>query len=54
MIGQLMERENTGWIVNSLNRPSQLEAHKEREVVLSVLKSVREEGRCPAKIHQGV
>jgi histidinol dehydrogenase len=36
--------KNTGWIVNSLNRPSQLEAHKEREVVLSVLKSVREEG----------
>jgi len=35
---------DTSWIMTKLNRPSQLEADKEREVVLSILKAVREEG----------
>ena len=35
---------STSWIKNKLNRPSQLEAIKERETVLSILKTVRELG----------
>jgi histidinol dehydrogenase len=36
--------KDTNWVIEKLNRPSQLEADKEREVVLSILKTVRAEG----------
>ncbi len=45
MIQRIDGREkNANWIINKLNRPSQLEANEERETVLSILKSVRDEG----------
>ncbi|HHY82748.1 MAG TPA: histidinol dehydrogenase [Clostridiales bacterium] len=36
--------KDTPWVINELKRPSQLEADQERKVVLSILKSVKEEG----------
>lgn len=36
--------KSTKWIQDNLNRPSQLEANDEREVVLSILKTVQREG----------
>ncbi|MDD2503741.1 MAG: histidinol dehydrogenase [Clostridia bacterium] len=37
-------KKHINWILDNLNRPSQLEAEQEREVVLSILKAVLEEG----------
>lgn len=37
-------KKSTEWIKDNLNRPAQLEAEKEREVVLSILKAVQKDG----------